>query len=724
MKIHGYTVFPLDYFPDMWYNGGIEKLTHKEGFMRTCNLDNMTLSVDFAAGHITSLIINGVERVAAATPLFRLRLRDEAGQAHHYTAYDASLRTPTDHGGIFTGFPAPFEDLTVTVSLTDPASGIDWRISVAPNTDKAFAEWVDFPRVTLPDLKRENPEVGGEILLPYNEGILVSSHAERDVTDFRFWEPEYPSLGCYSLFPNMVSSQMMAYLWEDCGLYVGLHDPKRGVKALDFFRDGENTTIQPRIFCGVELGETYTTDYPVIWKATDGRWESAAEIYRVWFEANLPPKARKVAGDDSLPAWYEDSPLIVTYPVRGWHDTDVMDPNPMFPYTNALPVLDRIRSATESRLMVILMHWEGTAPWAPPFVWPPYGGVENFNAFKTALHDRNDMLGVYCSGFGYTMQSHLTDYSGEEFYEKEGLEDGMCVGPNGQITSKICTAQREGYDVCPASPVGRKLLDEAYAPLFEESGLDYVQILDQNHGGGQYFCYAKDHGHPPAPGAWMTKSMQDMLGGWNEKAPSMLFGCESAAAEPFIGNLRFSDNRYELNYFTGRPVPLYAYLYHEYLRNFMGNQVCGDVRGEYETLCHRIGYSFAAGDCMTLVLSPDGRIQSYWGQRDLSDLPGADKVLTLIRNLTRFYREEGKPYLYAGKMIPALPVECAERNFIGNWGTRPFSLPILHSTAWEAADGSRVQILVNPEDFDVECRVGETTVTVPALSAKIFSMEL
>ncbi len=706
----------------MWYNGGIEKLTPKEGFMRTCKLDNMTLSVDFAAGHITSLIINGVERVAAATPLFRLRLRDEAGQAHHYTAYDASLCTPTDHGGIFTGFPAPFENLTVTVSLTDPASGIDWRISIAPNTDKAFAEWVDFPRVTLPDLKRENPEVGGEILLPYNEGILVSSHAERDVTDFRFWEPEYPSLGCYSLFPNMVSSQMMAYLWEDCGLYVGLHDPKRGVKALDFFRDGENTTIQPRIFCGAELGETYTTDYPVIWKATDGRWESAAEIYRVWFEANLPPKARKVKDDTTLPAWYEDSPLIVTYPVRGWHDTDDMSPNPMFPYTNALPILDRIRSATESRLMVILMHWEGTAPWAPPFVWPPYGEVENFNAFKTALHDRNDMLGVYCSGFGYTMQSHLTDYSGTEFYEKEGLEDGMCVGPNGQITSKICTAQREGYDICPASPVGRKLLDEAYAPLFEESGLDYVQILDQNHGGGQYFCYAKDHGHPPAPGAWMTQSMQDMLGGWNEKAPSMLFGCESAAAEPFIGNLRFSDNRYELNYFTGRPVPLYAYLYHEYLRNFMGNQVCGDLRGDRETLCHRIGYSFAAGDCMTLVLSPDGRIQSYWGQRDLSDLPEEGKVLTFIRNLTRFYREEAKPYLYAGRMIPALPVECPDRAFIGNWGTRPFSLPVLHTTAWEAPDGSRAQIIVNPEGYDVTCRVGDREVIAPALSGVILAM--
>ena len=142
--------------------------------MRTCKLDNMTLSVDFAAGHITSLIINGVERVAAATPLFRVRLRDEAGQAHHYTAYDAAIRTPTDHGGIFTGFPAPFENLTVTVSLTDPASGIDWRISVAPNTHKVFAEWVDFPRVTLPDSRVVELDPTDETLLTIPADLLTA----------------------------------------------------------------------------------------------------------------------------------------------------------------------------------------------------------------------------------------------------------------------------------------------------------------------------------------------------------------------------------------------------------------------------------------------------------------------------------------------------------------------------------------------------------------------
>ena len=83
----------------------------------------------------------------------------------------------------------------------------------------------------------------------------------------------------------------------------------------------------------------------------------------------------------------------------------------------------------------------------------------------------------------------------------------MCAGPDGKVAiSRICTGQRKGYDICPASPVGREILKEAYMPLFE-SGVDYSQILDQNHGGGQYFCYSAEHGHAPAPGPWMTEEM-------------------------------------------------------------------------------------------------------------------------------------------------------------------------------------------------------------------------
>ncbi|MBQ3507632.1 MAG: hypothetical protein IJA91_03695 [Clostridia bacterium] len=692
--------------------------------MRVYTLNNMTLTVDFLAGHISSLILNGKERIASTTPLFRLRLRDRDGQTVHYSVLDAATCQETQTGAIYTNFPAPHEGLTVQIFLAEEEGGAAWRMSVNPENRDVFVEWVDFPRLTLPALVEENTDGnGGEILLPYNEGVLVSNNTTRAGTDFRFWDPEYPSIGCYSLFPNMVSSQMMAYIWEDAGLYLGAHDPRRGVKAIDFFGDSTGTTMQMRLFCGVDFGREFDMAYPIVWTATEGRWEAAADLYRAWFETCLPSGVTKIRDNGHLPAWYEDSPLVISYPIRGIHDTDDMAPNALYPYTNALPLLDEIRRATDSRLLVLLMHWEGTAPWAPPYVWPPFGGVDNFNRFKDALHEKGDLLGVYCSGFGYTVQSRLVDdYDCSAEYEKRGLERGMCVGPDGTVAiSKICTAQRSGYDVCPASPVGRDLLTEAYTPLFK-SGVDYAQILDQNHGGGQYFCYSRDHGHPPAPGSWMTATMQNMLTEWNSLAPGMLFGCESAAAEPFIGNLLFSDNRFELNYMIGHPVPLYAYLYHEYLRNFMGNQVCSNIPEEEDSLPYRLAYSFTAGDCMTLVLTPVGELMDHWGTRDFVNRPHKETALRFIANLTRFYREEAKPYLYAGRMIPALPIDCDRVFFTCRYSDHTLTLPAVLTSAWELPDGTRAQILVNPSCSAVTCTVNGQELRVGALDAVILKL--
>ena len=512
---------------------------------------------------------------------------------------------------------------------------------------------------------------------------------------------------------------MLAYLWKDSGLYIGAHDPHRAVKDINIVKVAEGVTLKLRLFCGSDFGQKFKNDYPIIFSVTDSRWESAAERYRAWFETSLPKRVKKINENCELPEWYADSPLVVSYPIRGTHDMDEMFPNKLYPYTNALPILDSIKKACDARLLVLLMHWEGTAPWAPPHVWPPYGDKKNFDEFLNALHRNGDMLGVYCSGFGYTMQSNLiAEYNKESEYKERDLERGMCAGPDGKVAiSNICTGQRSGYDICPASPVGRALLDEAYEPLLK-SELDYVQILDQNHGGGQYFCYGRDHGHPPAPGAWMTENMQHMLSAWNDTAGKMLLGCESAASEAFIGNLLFSDNRFELNYFLGTPVPFYAYVYHEYVRNFMGNQVCCPLNMNEESLRYRIAYSFSAGDCMTLVLTQDGDLMDQWGMKDFSRLPDKDKALRLIANLTKFYKDEASKYLYCGRMTASPAIECETVTF-GRWDApRSTTLPAILHSAWIADDGTRALILVNPSDVDATCKVDGVNVTIPALSAK------
>ena len=686
--------------------------------MRSFSSKKISVSVDFQSGEIKSLLIDKTERCVGSTPLFKVRMLDVNGKTVIIDSSSAKKYTELTDGVIYSDFPE-IDNISVGINVTEGSDGLSWNISVHNKNDNYLVEWAEIAPILLPKLADNNTDGnGGCILIPYNEGALISDLMCREESGLRHRDPEYPSLGSYYVFPNMISSQMMAYLWDNVGLYIGAHDKERGVKGIDFYGSENGVILCIRIYCGTEFGCSYSNDFPILWSVTDGRWESSAEIYRKWFKSNLPYNVVPLKENKNLPDWYEDSPLIVSYPIRGKFDTDVMDTNALFPYSNALPIIDQIQRATESRILVLLMHWEGTAPWAPPYVWPPFGGEDLMNEFITELHEKNNMLGLYCSGFGYTLQSNLIDnYNKEREFEKDDLIRGMCASPDGKIElSKICTMQRKGYDICPVSHVGKEILFDAYSPLLT-SNIDYAQILDQNHGGGQYFCYSKNHGHPPAPGKWMTIEMQNLLSEWNAMADKTLLGCESAAGEPFIGNLLFSDNRFELNYKIGAPIPLYSYIYHEYLRNFMGNQVSCPFKPTDDTIRYRIAYSFVAGDCMTIVLDPDGNIMSNWSMKDFSHMPDKNKALIFIKNLSKLYHERAKKYLYDGKMIPSLKINCPVITFDRRDSQRKIEIPSLYSTAWEAHDGTKCQIIANANDYDIVCKVEDKETVVPALNA-------
>ena len=697
--------------------------------MYSVETKNLSVLIDVNTASIESLLLCGKERCTARLPLFCLCLRDRVGKAIRLDALNAADRVQTSDGASFSGFvdnDGNSLDIKLNVHLCSENDGINWYIDIEQNEKDLFVEWVDFPLVTLPALKNNNANGdGGKILFPYNEGVLIDDWNERADSALKYEEAEYPSKGSFAIFPNMICSQMISYLWENEGIYMGAHDAERGVKGIDFYASESGIVMQMRLWCGIDFGKDYRQGYPIVWKAVSGKWESAAECYREWNDSNLPNGMLKIKENKKLPEWYKDSPLIITYPVRGTHDRDEMTPNRMYPYVNVLPTVKKFKDIVGGRIMVLLMHWEGTAPWAPPYVWPPYGGEDGFFALRDALHKDGDLLGVYCSGFGYTLQSNLVDdYDREKEYVARGLEKGMCASPDGDVwISRICTAQRRGVDICAASPMGKEILREAYMPLFK-SGADYAQILDQNHGGGQYFCYSRDHGHPPAPGAWMTAKMQEMLGEWNSEAEGLLFGCESAAAEPFIANLAFSDNRFELNYIIGTPVPLYSYLYHEYVRNFMGNQVsCPFDEHDDETLWYRISYSFAAGDSMTVVLDQDGNPKPRWGWVRSGHIADEKKVLTLVSNLARCYREEANKFLHCGRMTQGVSVECEELILRKTHHCEgQCELPAVISSFWELENGERVCLLVNPTEKEQVCRVGERNVTVEPLNATVISL--
>lgn len=673
---------------------------------------NIELGIDINKGQVLSLILNGKERCVCPCPIFNARFRNKDGKCYYVNSATAESAVRRGEKLIYSDFEGAFKSIIVTVTVK-ASDNISWEITIENVPNEYALEWVEFPKICLPRLA-DNDKNGGKILFPYDEGILIS-----DETLLPRYEPEFPMSGSYFIFPNKVCSQFMAYLFDDVGLYIGAHDKQRGFKGVDFYRHENGISMQIRLYSGVDYGQNYKSSFPVIWCACDSDWKSATSIYRAWFEENLPTNLVKISQNKALPDWYKESPLIVTYPVRGIHDMDKMEPNALFPYTNALPLIKKIKNATSARIMALLMHWEGTAPWAPPYVWPPYGGIELFNEFRDELHKSGDLLGVYCSGFGYTLRSTLIEsYDCEEKIKQDNVLKGVCHSPENkpELGITCCPYQRYGYDICPASTRGREILNEAYEPLFK-SGVDYAQILDQNHGGGQYMCFARNHDHPPMPGEWMTSNMQRLLGNWNEAAPNMLFGCESAASEPFIGNMLMSDNRFELNYPFGTPVPVYAFIYHEYVRNFMGNQCGCPFEPACDTLRYRLAYSFSIGDIMTLVLAPNGELMTHWSTRDFEHCPDMKKALLFIKNMISFYNNGASRYLYNGRMCKGMEISCESITIPLYRGRESATLPRLLSSCWEADNGRVAYIVVNPEDTPVSFSIEGEHFDVPALNA-------
>ena len=660
--------------------------------------DALSLGLTDDLTRIGNVSLYGRKMAGNSAPLFSVRLRDENGAPVIFDAAGADVSA--EYGANAAVLTYRFDSLTVTVTLRG-GDRIVWNLAVKNNSDLAV-EYIDFPSLSVEGKLRRNGGDGAVVSM-YNEGLLVEDgRLKTGMTD-----PEFPSQGGYMMFPYMVSAQFMLYLSGRAGLYLGVHDASRAPKGLDFKCSDEGTDFRVRMFMGGEFGGNVKTP-DVVWKGFEGGWQDGADIYREWLGRSF--KTKPISETD-LPDWYRnDMPLVLTYPVRGIHDMDKMDPNRLFPYENVLPLVDEFAKRTNSRVMVLLMHWEGTAPWAPPFVWPPYGGADMFDEFMKKLHESGNLLGVYCSGLGFTEQSNLiASYNNEKLIADRNLKKGFCAAPDQSVPhSRICTGQRSGYDVCPASETGREILDEALDPLLR-SGVDYIQALDQNHGGGMYFCYSKEHGHPPVPGGWMTKASKELLDGWKEKCPETLLGCESAAAEPYIEELRLSDNRYELCYTYGRPIPVYAYLYHPYLKNFMGNQVSCPLAYSTELCELRLAYSFLAGDLLTLVLNDEGEIMFHWGMRDFSKTPDRDELIGFIASLQSWHRVYPDIFRDA-LMVKPLGFDCEETVLEKRWGESVCESKVL-TTAWKHGDKT-VQFLVNwthePQTIHLENRPGMT----------------
>jgi len=641
-------------------------------------------------GAIASLKYRGVELVRPDADLIRLGLRDRDNNLMVVKSSDChctAVSGPDRLSLTFTDHPeAAGMIIRMEVQLSDGA--FRFRPAVDPVPRGFRLEWIDPVGLLLKDAR-------GKLLLPRQEGWLLNNPLDTNY--------EKPDFHYYKHYPGFMQMQFMAYYYPDAGLYFAAHDYRHATKSLEAVPEQDTPRLSFQLFCGDSdaPANAYHADFDFVVRLFQGDWMDACTFYRDWVQHDpaLPPKG-------VFPAWVDDSPVSVLYPVQGQGaDHGRMTSNEYFPYLRALPTIRKYREAFGSRIMALLMHWEGTAPWAPPYMWPPLGGEDAFRAYVEALHAEGNLIGVYCSGTGWTQTSSINDYSCEEKCRREGLETHMIRGPHDEIAASICNgeqAQRLGYDMCISEEWTRKTLI-AEARKLAQAGVDYAQFFDQNLGGASHMCWAPHHSHPDRPGVWQTEGMNrlmsDLTATLRADGSAMALGCESAAADAYIKYLPFSDLRFMCwTMDKGLSVPAYAFVFHEYLNNFMGNQ--GGILQQMSQVenpdnhLYRTAYAFAAGDLLSIVLSSQGRINWSWGGVTWDvEPPKQQPIITLTRNLNDF-RKAHRPFLQFGRMLKPLAKLDGEK-WTAKMNHGEYELDAFCHSSWQAPDGSVALIVAN-----------------------------
>ena len=657
---------------------------------------------------------DGVPRVVAADEAFTLQLLDGKGNPTRLKSSDFAFVSHAKYAKCAKSAEKKLSELgelgvrqntqltwrhanglVVRMSISAADGEFRFRPSVENIPAGMLLEWFDGPHIHV--------AADNTLFWPYIDGIEVTDVTRRGSLYRPVGFRDRNWKGIYSLYPSYCQMQFLAAYNNGSGVYFSAVDDRHTPKQVDWERIGDKKLrLSLLTFCGdLAADGAWRPSFYYSLRPFDGGWMDACEIYRDWVRT-LPDFQHQ----PNRPKWMYDSPVNLIYPVRGEGLDNLprnMEPNCYYPYINAMSAVEKYGKLLDSRIMVLLMHWEGTAPWAPPYVWPPYGGEDELAKFRDALHARGDLLGVYCSGTAWTqISSVVPSYSLEQRFEDERLGRHMMRGPRGEITAGCCNgpdAQRFGYDMCLVDDWSVRTVVDEIAKM-SRFGIDYCQFFDQNCGGGWNLCYAKHHGHPSIPGAWATDAMLALQKKVVAFAANdgMLLGCEASAATPYVPQLFYNDVRSVWGFWKsgtggGRPVHGTSFVFHEWSCNFSGN-MCNshDIDPFY-----RWAYAFHNGDTLSLILGKDNGLVGGWGRSWDEKFPSQDELVSLVGRFNAL-RKKHSSFLLEGKMVkPFLKCESNSVKMAYNcWGeVGEAEVPGVITSFWENEKGERIGFATN-----------------------------
>lgn len=683
---------------------------------------NDTVVIDTNSGEISSYRseLGGEKEFLAFSPggggskqpLFMVHYLDERKTYRELPSTAAGrVSVESGNGGAalhFTDFPG--FDLAVTASVkSEPEDNfIRWGLTIDNLCDSDIVDIV-FPVLVFKTNLGGTP--GSEsIIWPYGPGKLFSGLQEEHLQpdSLRVWEL-IPDMWAHFHYPGDITAQFLAYYDNSAGIYMSCNDSAGFIKR-----------IQPLYHHpGYHLGFSHIGDWPkkgrrkleyeILLSSFKGDWYTAADMYRSWAEQQTWTEKKLMERAD-IPNWLLDSPPTVIVRLQGLLDEGPVFPVEEFlPYSKIIPLLEPIAEYLESTLIPMIMTWEKGGPWVYPDCFPPVGGEDALQEFCRLAEERNWHIGSFCNGTRWVTKHRWNGYDGEGYFNENGGDRTVCRLADGSMWEENWDRQwRESYPCCLGVEKTKTIAVDFMRTLIRY-GLDCIQFLDQNNGCAAFPCFAADHGHAPVPGRWMTEGMIDLLRRMKDMASEeekksggkrrVIFSVERPINELLLQYLQICDIRvvppghtFGWEMFDGF-VPLYHYLYHEYMLIQGG---FGTAPEPYH-LPIRNAYNIVIGEVPGAVLKGDGKLLNKdtinWA-RWYPEVGSNDDSLFNLRAGLRLRKGLAKDFLVYGRMTPPPTVRNVEKNE-WQYGYKNNRIDSVFHSSWQAQDGRSGVVLGN-----------------------------
>lgn len=621
----------------------------------------------------------------ADLPMFKIEFLDDHSQFKTVTSLDAEQVTVTRTRNE-DGFAIELEykhiallPLDVHVSIRCPFQETltYWKLELN-NRTTFWVGHIQFPVIEVP-FDSLTEKHNSHILWSFADGALAGPVESSLAGRLEYDSPETWRANNYP--GQWASTQLMAYYDDSGGLYVACDDPKGLPKFLHPLMVRDGVVMGLGHYPGTRGPSRTDLPYNVVLGTFLGDWYVAGEIYRKW-ATRQPFCATKLTERKDYPKWLNDSPVGITFPMRGQADWDPPAAvNPEYtPLTNALPYLNKLAVALASPLMPIIFNWEYGGPWVQPDSFPPVGGEAPFREFMVKAKAQGWHPVLYGDGLRWITWQKNTNYNGMPYFQAHGGESAIARNWDGSLMENIWE-WRKNYVVCVGTDRGRQMILDMTRRM-AELGPDIVQQFDQ--GPGPMVCYATNHGHPPVPGPWMTEAFNQLIRSDTDIAksinPDVALSCEGAPPETYLQDFHVWDAREQT-------CPLFSFLYHEYLNGYEGFYT---NRLNDEALRASVARALVTGYMVNLTLRDKGLVHYDWDQPWTKAVPDQAGILDWSKTANDFRAGLARDYLVYGRMLRPWSVSGVSQRDFG-WGKEPSVM----SATWRAPDGRIGVVLAN-----------------------------